>query len=453
MLSEIVFKRGTPAQPAPVDVIGKVAVIGSAEKGTVSTVKGVTPQTDIRSEFGYGHLPETLIDAIGQNASYLYAMKLPDQAGSLTSVTHSGTGTNIPTVSGAPKGGTWPVKVKITLAGAVGVAKAAYSLNGGISYKTEGVIPASGLLVLDDTGITVTYATGGGDLVLGDVDSFWAIAPKGLVSDILSAMDLIQDTVGPEVIVIADPVTPTEAQSILARAEQYFSDIQPVDIVINPRERDVDNDETIEEYQTAILTEYADRAGDFAPAVAGEYAIADDVGEVRFRSLIGVITGQIQFMEPEHSIAWTAFGSLHLVDTWTDWEWEDYLQLDAARFIHARKYKQVAGCYLQDDQLLTDVNSKFRNLRESRVGNEFVRRLYAAAFPLLKGPRPQPGSSLGFGSLKTRLTKVVDLLVKEGRMEKGSIVVVDGGNNTSKVQAGFSPRGTEDQIEITIFVE
>lgn len=98
------------------------------------------------------------------------------------------TGTVTP--SGTPHD-TYGAKVEIVSAGIVEAGNAIkfkYSLDNGVSYSAPLLCPGSGVYVLPDTGITLTFA---GFFNTGDVVSFTTVAPGYTLSDAQAALDVL----------------------------------------------------------------------------------------------------------------------------------------------------------------------------------------------------------------------------------------------------------------------
>lgn len=101
-----------------------------------------------------------------------------------TTVLTSGTGTLLPTVSSACPWDAYSAQVNITTSGALGVGYFTYSLDGGNTVSGTQVIPASGVFVVPDTGLVMTFA---GTFTAGDQYTFTTTTASYTGTDLTNA--------------------------------------------------------------------------------------------------------------------------------------------------------------------------------------------------------------------------------------------------------------------------
>jgi len=96
----------------------------------------------------------------------------------------SGTGTLIPTVSSACPVDAYTAAATIVTAGALGVAMFTYSLDGGGSVSSPVLIPVSGIYVIPDAGLVLTFV---GAFTVGDAYSFTTTTASFSSTDLTTA--------------------------------------------------------------------------------------------------------------------------------------------------------------------------------------------------------------------------------------------------------------------------
>ena len=148
--------------------------LGICSAGVVDQVYQVSTLTALVSELGTGPLVDAAALSLATAGGPIWCVPLNPSvagtiAGSVSAVAHTGTGTSVMTIVGSPLK---DFSLVITVSTAVGLVSAGtgaitYSLDGGATTSAPVVVPASGILVLPNTGLTL-YFTTGGSFVLAD---------------------------------------------------------------------------------------------------------------------------------------------------------------------------------------------------------------------------------------------------------------------------------------------
>ena len=153
---------------APGGVEGACIATGVCSLGESGKGYLLGKSSDLESLLGVGPLVDRLRDIFatgGQNPVVIAVPVDGSPGGYITPVEHTGTGPEAST-SGTPAGNADAI-VKITLAGALGIATYDLSLDGGGTWEGDQTTPADGQIVIGTTGVTLTLETG--DHVLDDV--------------------------------------------------------------------------------------------------------------------------------------------------------------------------------------------------------------------------------------------------------------------------------------------
>lgn len=137
---------------SPQSIAGTTVTLGLCSKGVPNTIYTVSDNATATASLGVG----PLVEALSFKGGTRYAVPLnPTTAGTVGSVTQTGTGTGAVAITVAPA---QSIAAKITTAGALGTMAVAFSVNGGV-YGTPVVSTASSFsIVVPGTLTTLTFA-------------------------------------------------------------------------------------------------------------------------------------------------------------------------------------------------------------------------------------------------------------------------------------------------------
>jgi hypothetical protein len=195
--------------PANTDQIG--ALIGVASQGIAGTLYTFNDIATLRSTLGVGPLVEAAAFILAKAGGPIRCMPVTaGVAGSNGSVSKSNGSSPTVSVSGTPKDG-FDAKIVILTGGARGTATFKYSLDGGLTYSDEILVPSGGAYTLGDTGLTATFAAG--TYTAGDTFSFTSTAPGFNTTNLTTALDAL--LASPKefafVYVVGEAATPDDA--------------------------------------------------------------------------------------------------------------------------------------------------------------------------------------------------------------------------------------------------
>lgn len=177
----------TPAAATNVLALLGVSSLGVANE--VNSFGAGNPQA-IKDKLGTGPLVEAacLVNGAGVEIVTVNATKTN---GSNGSVTNSGTGTSVMTLTGTPED-SYGLKVRIEVAATgptAGTAQFSISLDAGETYSSPIALPIAGTYVVTGTGLTLNFATG--TLVVGDIYSATCTGPTYDLTAASSAIDAL----------------------------------------------------------------------------------------------------------------------------------------------------------------------------------------------------------------------------------------------------------------------
>jgi hypothetical protein len=172
-----------------------VAVVGAATSGTVNEVNEFVDAPGVRAKYGAGPLVELAAFLLASGVRSVVGVRATSTAGATSPVVPArvGTSTGTVAVSNDPSDA-YDVRVRITRAGAIGVAAFQLSLDGGDTYLAETLVPASGIFDPAGAGFRLTFANGAGPAFfdVGDVFAFASNAPTVSTANIGLALDALK---------------------------------------------------------------------------------------------------------------------------------------------------------------------------------------------------------------------------------------------------------------------
>lgn len=150
---------------APPQTDGRMIVLGYCTAGTTGTVYSFSNKTasQVRTELGRGKLAQLVASMVSTpNHGEVYAIPLASSAGTVTSVTSTGTSPPVVTITGTPYDRA-DLRVEILTAGARGTATFRYCIDYN-SDKASGTwsaeIVTAATYAITELGITLGFATG-----------------------------------------------------------------------------------------------------------------------------------------------------------------------------------------------------------------------------------------------------------------------------------------------------
>lgn len=177
----------------PPNVNGTVALVGTCSLGTVNTLYSFNDIQALREVLGTGPLVEAAAHVLAISGGPVYCVKAANStAGAFGAVTKVGTGLSVLTLTGSVPVDSYDVRVLIVSGGAnpaAGTVTFKVSLDAGRTYGPTTALPASGIYVVPNTGITLNFSAT--TLVAADVYSFTTTGPAYNTTDLNTAIDVL----------------------------------------------------------------------------------------------------------------------------------------------------------------------------------------------------------------------------------------------------------------------
>jgi hypothetical protein len=177
----------------PPNVNGIVALVGTSSLGTNNLFYSFSDVQTLRETLGTGPLVEAAAHILTISGGPVYCVKANSStAGTFGTVTRTGTGVSVLTLTGSVPVDTYDVRVRIVTGGvnpAAGTTTFQVSLDAGRTFGPLTALPASGIFAVPNTGITLNFSAA--TLVALDVYSFTTTGPSYNTTDLNTAVDVL----------------------------------------------------------------------------------------------------------------------------------------------------------------------------------------------------------------------------------------------------------------------
>lgn len=376
----------------------------------------------------------------------IYAIRpVNDSAGSIATPVKVGTGTATTATGGTPTG-TRTVKIKITKAGACGVAEYRKSLDGGITYSAPLVTPASASPISLDVGVTLTFtngATPSASFVVDDLYTIEITGPGATTASMLDALDANKRLYATRWFHIIGAATRAFAVSVNALLEEMES-IHNLPVFVILENRPIANSgETIAEYYQALDTEfdpfYSDRVvivsaqGKYIPggvANAGGYQIVKEANVGEWRNAATFLTAKLASCAVSVSAAYVKEMKSLTFSEIRHWNegYRDYMELlHDKRHCVLKEYNDYPGIFISRDRIKSHPDSDFIEIPERRRADKMHRLVYQTSLPFLNQDTETKSGSGGMDFVKlTCDAEVSKQMEQSGSAEiSGHTIVLD----------------------------
>lgn len=352
-----------------------VCIIGCSSSGTANVVSGPYAQvSQLVSDYGYGPGVECAANLIAAGLQPLFIKATSTTPGAAGSVTHSGTGASVMTVSGAAYD-KYSVVVTATRSGTVGSDPEPgfkYSLDGGLTESAEVRMPVAGTYAIPTTNLTLSFTAA--TVVAGDTYTFTATAPAWASGDITSTVGAL--AVSPKLAGLVHVVGPMSA-SVAGTYATALAAFLPAKKPLRATCESVDISSTESSWMTAVENDFATFTSDLIGVCAGYHLYPSAISGVQFRRSLGfphiLRLAQIAISKSSGEVA---DGALENVTT----VYHDEALvpgLDADRFITLTSIPGLTGYYITRPNLMHSTGSDFTEMQYGRIMDEAVRITYA----------------------------------------------------------------------------
>jgi uncharacterized protein DUF2586 len=344
--------------------------LGTSSAGTANVLESVSTIGDLVAKFGQGPLVEAAAVVLSEAGGPVYVMKVAGSvAGAAGAPVATKTGTATLAIAGAPYDA-YEVVLEVVKGGATlaaGTATFKYSLDGGRTFSAELAVPTSGVYIIPNSGLTLTWTYSAGTaFVAGDQWTVACTAPGYSTTDLATSFTAL----------LADPRTWFLAHVVglpadLAGARALFAALAThmATAAASYRfaralmEAPFDTDANL----LAITTGFGDLADVRVAVGAGPANITSPIsGRSYKRNAAWRAAARAQKLAPSQDLGEVAAGPVPGIVSLVRDE-QATPGLDAGRFITLRTIIGRQGYYITRGRLFAPSGSDFTFLQNGRV--------------------------------------------------------------------------------------
>jgi hypothetical protein len=464
--------------------LGQVAVAPNAPLFTghalggsldINTLYSFSSLSTIRSSLGYGVLAEDVARGLQERGAPILVMMHEDDSTALSDaamVVVPGGGPAI-TIDGTPRD-IYTLKVKITKAGALGVAEFQFTLDAHDSddevpwtWSQVRVVPGSGTYVVPNSGLTLTFASG--TYVVDAVYTSDELLPPEItagnlsdVTDALVAVSLLDFSLWN---LGGSFATETDASGIASAFQGHLSSLAN-SFRYARGFVDIGSGDT----SANVLAEAAEWTG---VRVCPSYGFALVTSALPFEgfatrkvscsSLIGIRASGSLISTDQSRTASGALTGIRKI--YFDGYYDQ--QLDASKISTLRTFPGIPGIYIANAKLKSSFGSDFTDLQYGRLMDRLCRTVYFGQFPFIsEGWRttttgamdPLDAADINSAvneAIKTELLQPSNARGRAGHVSDARYAVDESWNITQtgqlKTSAGMRPLGYSKEFLTDLF--
>lgn len=382
-LTQTIRDPGLGVTPAAINTF---LYMGTCSIGSVSTVYTFSNPSDVIDTLGQGPLAEDLCYNLAIAGGPVNAIKLTGSvAGAASAVTKVAfsTSTGTITVAGAAFDRySFIGQIKVT--GALGVAEWRYSLDAGLTYSPQMLVPSGGSFVVPNTNLTLTFVAGAGPIIFeaGDSHTFTSTAPGFGSSDMAVGITALKAAnISLAAIVLSGKWPTASAAATIAaaaavHASSLFTVYQPLRFIMDAG---ADIEATTITAFVAVSSErisvvYGDEVCTSAKPFTGFGAPTSPF----MRSAAARCAAILPSTDP----AWFAAGALPGVTSITHDEFRNQ-NMDSKKFSTSRTHQGVSGIFVCNMNLMSAPGSDYQFWQHGRVMDVATATCYQSLLPFL----------------------------------------------------------------------
>jgi hypothetical protein len=420
---------------------GRFAAIGVAAQFGQGILTFTDPE-QVEAAIGDGPLRDLLVSALSIAKTTAYAVALEGTVpGTLSTVNpgseNSGGGTI--TVTGSPRN-EYDVAVEILSDGGrnEGVFRVIVD---GLPGK-QITIPDDGIYEIPGTGVRIAF----NDKVFktGDRFTFSATAPEAANGEVLAAVTAILEAkLAIEWVAVAGVSAAPLWAALGTKAEGAEGLYQYLFFAAQARYKA--DDETLDQWAAALAGAERGTVGSTRLQVcAGWIEEADVNGQVDVRGLLGVYCGKLAARNVHEGPDAVRYGGISAAaalkpDGINDGHIET---LKNAGYVTARTFPGLNGIYITSGQMMSEAGSDFDLVERRRVMDKACRQVYTAQLPSVNDAIKigKDGSPEGIKMIIAKSEAPLNIMVSDGEISAGSVIVPEGQNILSTKKLRFKIR-------------
>ena len=352
-------------------------VIGTSSKGGLSPLT-VGKKSDISKILGYGEMPKRIIDMQKTMAdvSVLALRTKGDVEGTISQINTLGN-INI-TLTGTPLC-TSEVKCEIYTEGEIGQAEVKISLTGDIKKEEIILLPADGIIALEDIGLTLVFPL---EIAFTETSqwSFSTTAPTSSFDIIEEAVKNALELHTPEFVFITQSVNADFVKKLGALSELLFEDHKPIMFLC---ETSLDSSKSYSEAIADKQAEFVKIDARFVSVVC--QPLANGI------SSSALCAGHITKARVNQSVGATNNFAIYYGEAPAEWTNINSRALDESRFITLRTYAGLQNLFWTNGRTMANDKSDYRYIEVVRTVFKAIRLARRASLPYIQAPGDETG--------------------------------------------------------------
>ncbi len=349
------------------------------------------------------------------------ARPVNDVAGSIGTVTHTGTGTATHATSGTVTG-TRKFIIEIITGGASATATYRKSTDGGKTWSGALTTPASASPISLAAGVSIAFTNGGtpsASFVAGDTYEFSCTGPTASLSNTLTAIRAAKQFHDVKFVHVLGNFASSFWVTLAAlRAEWITKYKHRVFFIVEVAPRDTENSETVATYATNRINDakaFKD-IGVLPIFMRGRYSATGEYG-----NLANVLAAKLSAARVHESPGFVAKFAFLTITEIEDYDalsnrdddeksWLDLLQDNG--YIVAVKYEDYPGFYFSSAKTMAPETSSFNRIQKLRVADKVCTVVRRGILKYIQSPNHAEAGLGGIAALKTDIDNAIT-----GRME------------------------------------
>ncbi|MDR2784811.1 MAG: DUF2586 domain-containing protein [Treponema sp.] len=434
------------------DATGIFAAIGVAAKPSGGIITVTAP--DQVAEL-IGDLRDLLVSALSIAKTTIYAIALegtvPGTCSAVTAGTEN-TGTGTLAITGSPRN-EYDFIVAVESDGGLNEGTFRVTVDGLAGKRIT--IPADGMYIVPDTGITLTFTPGVSGFKEGDTFSFAATAPAATNGEILQAVDKILDAKRAiEWIAVAGNSAAPLWAALATKAEGASEIFQYLFFVAQARYKS--DEESLDQWVNALAgSERGTAASTRLQVIAAWIEEADANGQVDTRGLIGTYCGKLAGLPVHQGPDAVRSGSISAATALKpDGINDGHIEaLKNAGYVTARQIIGLSGIYVASGQMMSEAGSDYDLVERRRVMDKACRQVRTAQLIYLNDVVKvgADGSPEGLEMFVAQSENPLAIMKNAEEISDGYAVIPEGQNilstKTLRTKVRIVPLGKLSYIE------
>lgn len=438
--------------------------VSAVESSVPLLVSNTMSPADIKEKLGYSPLADACIDAVENGLQTIYAIPLKaDVSGTVSNVTHSGTGNGTVQVSGEPNNA-YDILIEIMESGNTNEGTFRYSIDGGNNFSDEQTIPLNGKFEIAGTGMTLNFADEAGEdrsFIEDDAYSFNTTSPTLSNASVLKAVESLTSFNKTVEICHIVGVSGKTLWAALQSEAQDFLNLYKKPLIFLCESRACKDDETLDEYMAAMELERKGISSLYI-CVSMTYGVYQRKDlRVQVINMAGVISGLIGTAKESLSIGCVEefpVSCAKLQKMVPDGIEVYSKQFDAMGYTVFRQYTGRDDFYVANANVMAPAGSDFPYVESVRVLNRIVREIYMKASDKIQIEVEPDDLEGSVAKIEAHLNIAIEECERDKIISSGEVTIDTENLNiladeTMDVRAEWVPMGTTRKYNLTFAVK